>query len=292
MQSRNFLTLAAIVFSFFAAPTLAQGVFDFADPCKKAEREFKSGADALRASADATLIKWESMTEPTDELRAHYIEAFRLAAYNTWSSDPTVAALLKQLAAADPNFDPQLFFLEKVYPKAVTKEDENNAVLEMFKIDKEAIILPRLKEQRKDLEVKITEQKSSLESSCSPDVVSQIFRATFGNAAIIVDRNFEAAKNENGDIAAFVRATSGISLTDIGQQGILGGDNSELRKLVNAVAGGENSELRKALRKIDETFNPARWKIDLPDIKVGSQNGNPPKVDVKLGGTRVCIPWC
>lgn len=291
MTIRHILALASCC-GVIASPAFAQGVFDFADPCKKAENEFANGSNALRESADATIAKWEATTEPTDELKSYYIEAFRLAAYNTWSADPTVAGLLKQLAKADKSFDPQVFFMETVYPQAVTKDDENKAVLEMFRIDKEAVIIPRLEGQRAELETQISEQKATLDASCKPDVVSQIFRATFGNAAIIIDRNSQAAKNENGDIAGFIRLTSGISLTDIGKQGILGGDNSELRKLANSVAGGENSELRKALRSLDETFNPARWKVDLPDIKVGSSGGNPPKIETKIGGTRVCVPWC
>lgn len=79
------------------------------------------------------------------------------------------------------------------------------------------------------------------------------------------------------------KAVTGISPKDMAKQGILGGDNSELRKLANAVAGGENSAVREGLRaldpcnekgflgghnsaprvvgrQIDETLNPARWK--------------------------------
>lgn len=47
------------------------------------------------------------------------------------------------------------------------------------------------------------------------------------------------------------RAVTGISAKDIAKYGLLGGENSELRKLANSVAGGENSEVRKTLRFLD-----------------------------------------
>ncbi|WP_439360171.1 hypothetical protein [Bradyrhizobium sp. DASA03007] len=79
------------------------------------------------------------------------------------------------------------------------------------------------------------------------------------------------------------KAVTGISPKDIAKQGVLGGDNSELRKLANAVAGGENSAVREGLRmldprnekgfvgghnsvpriigrQIDQIVNPFRWK--------------------------------
>lgn len=43
---------------------------------------------------------------------------------------------------------------------------------------------------------------------------------------------------------------SGISPKDIARHAILG-ENSELRKLANAIAGGEESEVRKVLEFMD-----------------------------------------
>jgi hypothetical protein len=51
----------------------------------------------------------------------------------------------------------------------------------------------------------------------------------------LVDRfndNFEAAKNESGEGAQILRATLGISIEDIKKHGLLGGENSFLRKII------------------------------------------------------------
>lgn len=51
----------------------------------------------------------------------------------------------------------------------------------------------------------------------------------------IIKGNIEAAKNESGDIDKAVRAVLGISIKDIKAHGLLGGPNSEMRKLFNAL---------------------------------------------------------
>lgn len=68
-----------------------------------------------------------------------------------------------------------------------------------------------------------------------------------------IKSNIEGAKNENGEGAKILRATLGISIEDIRKHGILGGENSYLRKIVptwsdnGGVLGGENSFFRKNL---------------------------------------------
>lgn len=72
----------------------------------------------------------------------------------------------------------------------------------------------------------------------------------------IVDRvssNIEGAGRERGDAAKALRGTLGISVEDIKSNGILGGDNSYLRKIIptwsdnGGLLGGENSFFRKNL---------------------------------------------
>ena len=53
----------------------------------------------------------------------------------------------------------------------------------------------------------------------------------------IVSGNIEAAADENGVLNQVIRGTTGISVRDIEERGVLGGDNSEARKACNAVAG-------------------------------------------------------
>lgn len=51
----------------------------------------------------------------------------------------------------------------------------------------------------------------------------------------IVSQNIKASERENGDINKAIRATLGISIGDINRYGLLGGPNSEMRKLFNAL---------------------------------------------------------
>jgi hypothetical protein len=225
------------------------------------------------------------------------VEAIRSAAFEEWKKLPAVSSLVAQMKKADPKFDENGFFLAQVYPAIVTQEKEAEMVRELYQADYQANIRPKILEQRKALEGQIADQKGKLDGSCKPDVFNQLFRATLGNAATIVTRNFEASKDEKTLPGKAYRALTGISIDAIVQNGILGGENSELRKMANSVAGGENSEIRKALRGIDQTLNPNNWKIDtdpghwlpkLPDIKVSI----PPTQIGTVNGQRVCLPWC
>lgn len=63
--------------------------------------------------------------------------------------------------------------------------------------------------------------------------------------------NFEGAANESGDGAKLIRGITGISIADIEKYGILGGENSYLRKIIptwsdaGGFFGGDNSFFRK-----------------------------------------------
>ena len=51
----------------------------------------------------------------------------------------------------------------------------------------------------------------------------------------IMKANIKAAERESGDIDKAIRATLGISIADIKRYGLLGGPNSEMRKLFKAL---------------------------------------------------------
>jgi hypothetical protein len=106
----------------------------------------------------------------------------------------------------------------------------------------------------------------------------------------MLGNNWEAAKRENGEVAKYFRATSGISITDIEKYGIRGGPGSEMSKIL----GGEDSVASQVVKALD----PTQWKVELPklpdlklpDLKLPDLKVDPPTITV--GGTRVCVPWC
>ena len=51
----------------------------------------------------------------------------------------------------------------------------------------------------------------------------------------VIKANIEASRNESGEIDKAIRATLGISVRDIKKYGLLGGPNSEMRKLFESL---------------------------------------------------------
>lgn len=270
-----------------ASNAKADGALDFADPCIEAGRQFRSTTDALRTRADQMLAEWDRKSEPPGEIRGLYVEALREDIFKNWSESPEVKSLLDLQRASNPSFDVRKFFLETVYPGILTPEKEAELVRDLFKVHYASILRPQLTQERSELDRKIAEQRSVLDENCKPDVFSQVVRATIGRMMLVVGNNFDAAKNERGEIAKLVRATSGISLDDIGRHGLLGGENSELRRGLERAGIGENHEVRKGLERIGAALSPGNWKIETPRA--------PPPIEItRIPGTRirVCVPWC
>ncbi|KQV27885.1 hypothetical protein ASC97_05850 [Rhizobium sp. Root1203] len=294
--------LALLLFSttVLAGNAFAQGALDFADPCKAQEGKFDSTTTALRQNADALIAQWDGLSEPPGELRPIYVEAVRAGAYQQWSQNPMIKGLLAQMAQTSPTFEPKNYFVVNVYPQVYTQELEAEAVRTLFKADYQANLRPKFIAERGELEKTIDGQKAKLDAACSPDVFNQYFRATVGNLMLIYKGNEQAAANEKGDVAAAIRLMSGISITDILEHGLLGGENSEIRKMFNNLGLGANSDLGKLVQSLD----PSQWKIDLPNIplpkidlpKVDLPRIDPPlppaKATIPLVNVEVCVPWC
>ena len=51
----------------------------------------------------------------------------------------------------------------------------------------------------------------------------------------IIENNVKAAERESGDLDKAIRAVLGVSVKDIREHGLLGGPNSEMRKLFKAL---------------------------------------------------------
>ena len=268
--------LVCFAFSILAFPVQAAGVLDFADPCVDAQNKYSSTAEAARARTTQVINEWDARKEPPGELRGLYVEAFREGAYKSWSDDPVNAALLTQLLTANPVFDKKSFFVTTVYPKAITPEMEADFVRKLYQLDYQQKLRPQLLAGQSEIEKTLVSKKSELDQSCKPDVFNQVLRGTIGNALSILGNNAEAAKNEKGDIAKLFRGLSGISITDIQANGIRGGPNSELSKLL----GSDKSVASQIMTVLD----PTSWKIEPP--KLPSVNIPP----IKVGN--VCIPWC
>ncbi|QRY69122.1 hypothetical protein JVX98_12905 [Ensifer sp. PDNC004] len=267
-------TVIVAAFVILSTNANAQGLFDFADPCKKAEGQFSDGVEAARAGADALIYKWDALTYPPAEIAPLYRDALIDSLAKSWLQSETSKPLIEMAKKNDPQFEPLKFFKESIYPQAVPLEQEREYIRLLFKADYAASIRPRLLEQRSKVEEEIQQKKGELDDSCKPTVVDQLLRATIGNVASAVDANFKAAENESGEVAKSVRALTGISLGDIQKYGIAGGPNSEFNKIL----GGQNSELRKIVEFLSfstgvNIFNGGGFPqvvipFDLPNIQL------------------------
>jgi len=245
------------------------GLLDWADPCVDAQNKFKSSSEAARARADQVIQEWDSRTEPTAEMRSLYVEALKEATYKTWLEAPESQALFDSLRQTIPDFDFRKLFDEKVYPVAFPQDREVDVVRQLFKRDFDNHIKPELLRSREELNRQIDDQREELDKSCSPTLVAQLFRGTVGNLLMAAGNAWAAGQREPGEIAKWIRVTSGVSVGDISKYGLQGGENS----VVNQVLGGENSVLRQAIKAVD----PSTWdlgitvptyRVDIGPIKI------------------------
>ncbi|WP_299969170.1 hypothetical protein [uncultured Roseobacter sp.] len=265
----RFLYSAAILVALAFQVDAQEGELDFLDPCKKQEAKFANTRDAVKErqdSASTRLAGWRSdpSTLPA-EIEEQYRAAVRAYIFSVWSNSPTGTGVLASWGEISGE-EAYTKFFDNIYPTLITDDDERKTAHALFQRDYDERIRPDFDKEIAEQNVRLEEAGEKVGEACSPDVFSTIVRSTIGRAVMIVGNNFEAAKDEKGDLAAVVRAVSGISVTDILKYGIAGGENSEFNKIKETwsatldFAGiGENHAVRVLLRELDVT------NVDLPD---------------------------
>ncbi len=274
MKTKFLLAYALALATLGVSPAFAAGAFDFLDPCIKARSEFSDQRQQVRAKYSS--IEGSITTMVADaNFRQAWMKAKREQARPIF--DAEVAPVLAKYGVTDMAKAYDAWFTDMI--GSIAPADLDALINTTYRMmAKEEVAAYRSK-----TEAEFDKAKSELGSSCRQDVGSQVLRVALAPIGWI-GGNFEAAKNEHNLVTQVFKAVSGISPKDIAKNGILGGENSDLRKLVNAAAGGENSEIRKGarfldptntkgilgcemsaprvvVRKIDEIVNPRRWKF-------------------------------
>lgn len=242
MQSKLKSSLLAITMSAaLSSSALAGGAFDFLDPCIKARSDFSDQRNAVRAR----VAQFESNV-PTFNAPPEFKEAWekqkRLDSRPYF--DKEIAPRLQKMGAVDMEKAFSMWFddmLTSVAPQELKDIIDQN-YRELAKHELAAI--------RAKNESDFESAKSDLDASCKHDVGNQVLRVAVAPLGWI-DGNLNAGKDEHNVVTQVFRAVTGISGKDIAKYGLLGGENSELRKFANAIAGGENSEFRKELHFFD-----------------------------------------
>ncbi|AWO87806.1 MULTISPECIES: hypothetical protein [Bradyrhizobium] len=254
-------SIAIAIVACWSEAGLATGAGDFLDYCKSYQGKYKSASASIEGEIGASQKLLEGYYKDPSTLPekalADYRKAVRIISFKNWEESATAQALLKTLRKGT---DPSAYFFKEIYPKEMTEAQEVTMAQKVFKYDYETRLRPKLDEDVKKVRANLAEAKDNLDKNCKPDVVSQVFRGTIGRVLLTYEGNKQAAKNEKGDLAHFIRLTSGISLTDIARYGLRGGPNSELAKLgktwtdgLDSVGIGKNSVIRQFGRAVDPT---------------------------------------
>ena len=125
---------------------------------------------------------------------------------------------------------------------------------EQFKVQLEELHKGNVEAAVKQLEYERDNPTEENKPNTSDEISKWFTAIIVAQGNWLVDRftsNFEGAANESGEGAKIIRGLLGISIADIEKYGILGGENSYLRKIIptwsdgGGFVGGDNSFFRK-----------------------------------------------
>lgn len=256
------------------APASAQGAFDFLDPCIKARSDFDGQRQHVRGRFANFEASIPTMTA-TPEFREAWMQAKRQQARPYF--DKEVAPALERYGLTDAERAFDAWFKDII--ASLQPEELESLVNTTYRL----MAREELARGQAKTEAEYEKAKSELDGSCRSDVGSQVLRVAMAPIGW-VGGNIEGAQREHNIVTQVFRGVTGVSARDIASHGILGGENSELRKLARAIAGGPNSEVNKALRildpsntsgilggpnsaarviprQIEQVVNPFRWRF-------------------------------
>jgi hypothetical protein len=118
---------------------------------------------------------------------------------------------------------------------------------------------------------KFDDAQKELGDACKSDVGSQALRLTLAPLGWVAG-NFQAAKDEKNVVTQVIHALSGVGIQAIAEQGALGGDNSDARKLLEPVIGGPHGAIQQGIgdagRAVSKgagdavrALNPGNWRF-------------------------------
>ena|ERR1019366_9488541 len=248
------------------------------DPCVTEQGKFKTTADALQGQTTAVAAKLASWNDNPDLIPDSVLQEYRVAvrnyAYGIWKDSAAGKGVLKSWQPLANDDVAKAKFMEFVYDAEIPPDLERKLAQAVYQKDYNEHLKPQLIKAATDLNKDIADNRAKLDEACSPTVFATFLRVTLGNAIIMVNGNFDAAKREDGEVAKAVRALTGISVTDIMKNGLQGGENSEVSKFNKMLDGVmEKNGLGRAtvVGQIFNALNPTKWSATVPQIKVDTR---------------------
>jgi hypothetical protein len=233
-----------------ASTSFAAGAFDFLDHCIKVKREFAEQRQAIFAKINLAESSIDTLTT-TPEFKEAWMADVRKQARPVF--DEQIAPTLREMGTPDMDKAFTVWFdleMAKIQPEDLDKQINS---------DFRALARDELRRNRAEINANLDQQQKELGDACKSDVGSQVLRATLAPLGWVAG-NFEAAKNEKNVVTQVFHAVTGISPQAIAEHGVLGGDHSEARKLLEPVIGGPKGAIQKGIGDAARALNPANWR--------------------------------
>ena len=197
MKIRTLMMMLVLMTPIFAASL---------DPCVEAREKFQQQKTGIGNSSNAVAAKLYSA-----EGRKQILDSFWKEARKHFEG-----ALAKQ---GYDHLDPKV--LDLLFAKWVKNNGGEAKVNEQVL----AAFDTNTKRQIHELENAVQAKQHELENACPMDAGSQFVRITLGGFNNIL-ANFSGAQRENDPVSQLLRFTTGVSVKDILDKGVFGGDNS------------------------------------------------------------------
>jgi hypothetical protein len=253
MKTQLKITTAALALCIAAGsvPARAQGAFDFLDPCIKARSDFAEQRQAYFTKLNLTESSVDTLA-PTPEFRAAWLKEVRKQAWPLFAEK--VAPALREMGVTDMEKAFDTWF--KLEMAAIKQEELDKRITADFR----TLAREQLRQVRGKSNAEFDDAHAKLGEQSKPDVGSQALRLALAPVGWVLG-NFEAAKSEKNIVTQVVRAVTGVSPQAMVEHGIIGGPNSEARKILEPVIGGPNGAIQKGFKDVANALNPTKWKF-------------------------------
>ena len=252
-KTAPFIGAAILLASLLASPAQATGTLDFVDPCIEAKAKFQDARRDKLHAIDKEIRKAKTAEVSEEDMKR------ALARVREREKSKFVDAAGDVIRTSGGSIDKAF---NAWYAKQLTKMGGEKALREKITQQYRAWLEQEYRTARQETAAQFDAEGKKLKEECAPDVASQLTRASM--AALVKPvtqtvQQWEAAKDESGELSKAAKATIDVSLDDIATGGLLGGDKSDARNFVEKTLGvGRNHEVRKLGRKIDQVLNPFR----------------------------------
>lgn len=279
MKYKHHLVNVLFIFSAMSVQSVsASSLLDGADPCVDAEKQFKSEQMRMLNAFESEKKRLDEMPIPQENYRKIWNQVAYQSAkkqiIERYSSITFTEEQLEQMSQKEVHN----------YIKTIGEDGVNTEMDTIFKEHKNQS-LSDLENDKVMSEIELKKQKKELDDSCGTGEVERVFRIVISG----IDSRIKSMGSEKNFDAKVFKFTTGISLADIDQYGLLGGPNSEARKVAKGIENIVVANIEAAKRERGDINQAIRATtgVSVGDIKkhgiLGGPNSEARKIFKALG---------